>query len=119
VLPRITAAADSAGRPAPRIVAGVPVAVSDDADEARRVAGETFEVYGRLTNYRRILDRGELGGPEDVAIVGREPEVQAQIAALAEAGATDVIAAVFPVGDNADASVQRTTELLASLTAEG
>ena len=118
VLPRITAAAESAGRPAPRVVAGVPVAVADDADEARRIAGETFEVYGRLTNYRRILDRGELGGPEDVAIVGREPEVEAQIAALAEAGATDVIAAVFPVGDNPAASVQRTTELLASLAAD-
>lgn len=115
VLPRITTAADAAGRPAPRVVAGVPVAVSDDADEARRVAAERFEIYGRLTNYRRILDRGELGGPEDVAIVGNEPEVERQIQALAEAGATDVIAVIFPVGDDPDRSTERTTELLASL----
>ena len=33
----------------------------------------------------------------------------------AEAGATDLLASVFPVGEDADASVDRTTALLKSL----
>jgi F420-dependent oxidoreductase-like protein len=115
VVPRITEAASKAGRPAPRVVAGIPVAVHDDAEAARRTAGETFQVYGRLENYRRVLDRGEMGGPADVAVVGTENEVAEQLAAYAAAGVTDVGAAAYPVGDNAAASVDRTTELLASL----
>ncbi|MDA0352863.1 MAG: TIGR03564 family F420-dependent LLM class oxidoreductase [Chloroflexi bacterium] len=115
VVPKITEAASSAGRPAPRIVAGIPVAVHDDAEAARQTAGETFQVYGRLENYRRVLDRGEMGGPADVAVVGTETEVAEQLAAYAAAGVTDVAAVAYPVGDNAQASVDRTTELLASL----
>src|SRR5262249_34823555 len=56
VVPRLRAAADASGRPAPRVVAGLPVAVHDDADEARKAAGELFAGYGVLPNYRRILD---------------------------------------------------------------
>src|SRR4029077_8473924 len=70
VAPRITKAADEAGRPAPRVVAGLPVAVHDDVSEARAVAGRLFEGYGQLPNYRRILDHGNAAGPGDAAIVG-------------------------------------------------
>jgi alkanesulfonate monooxygenase SsuD/methylene tetrahydromethanopterin reductase-like flavin-dependent oxidoreductase (luciferase family) len=94
---------------------GIPIAVHDDAEEARRVAGETFQVYGRLENYRRVLDRGEAGGPSDVAVVGTEEEVAEQLGAYAAAGVTEVAAVAFPVGENRAASVERTTELLASL----
>ncbi len=118
VTPRINAAAADAGRPAPRVVTGVPVAVTDDVEAGRAAAAETFEVYGQLTNYRRILDRGELGGPQDVAIVGNESQVAEHIAAYAEAGATDLIAAIYPVGDDASASIERTSELLASLVGD-
>src|SRR5690606_32613122 len=65
VAPRITAAAEAAGRSAPRIVAGLPVAVHDDADEARQAAAEQFAGYGTLPNYRRILDHGGAAGPGD------------------------------------------------------
>ncbi len=100
------------------MVAGVPVAVTDDVEAGRAAAAETFEVYGQLTNYRRILDRGELGGPQDVAIVGSESQVAEHVAAYAAAGATDLIAAIYPVGDDAAASVERTSELLASLVGD-
>lgn len=115
VVPRMNEAASNAGRPAPRVVVGVPVSVSDDAEAGRATAGETFEVYGRLTNYRRVLDRGELDGPADIAVVGAENEVAEQLAAYAEAGTTDLMAVVYPTGDNAEASVARTTELLQGL----
>ena len=117
VHPRITSAATAAGRPAPRIVAGLPVAVHDDVDEARQVAAEQFAAYGLLPNYRRILDIGGADGPADAAIVGDEAAVRARIEALFEAGATDVWAAVFPVGDDRTASRARTRSLLKGLAA--
>ena len=63
VAPRISAAATAAGRPAPRIVAGLPVAVHDDVAAARHAAANAFAGYGELPNYRRILDIGGAPGP--------------------------------------------------------
>lgn len=115
VTPRVTAAATAAGRPAPRIVAGLPVAVHDDVAEARSVAAKQFAMYATLPNYMRILECGGLAAPADAAIVGNEASVTAQIEALFAAGATDVWAAPFPVGDDASASRTRTRDLLASI----
>ncbi|MDQ1395441.1 MAG: hypothetical protein QOG64_700 [Acidimicrobiaceae bacterium] len=117
VAPRIRAAASAAGRPEPRIVAGLPVAVHGDVDEARRTAGEQFAGYGVLPNYRRILDIGSAEGPADAAIVGDEASVAAQIEGLFSAGATDVWAAIFPVGGDRRASRERTRALLKDLVA--
>jgi F420-dependent oxidoreductase-like protein len=117
VAPKINAAAAAAGRPAPRIVAGLPVAVHDDIAEARETATKNFANYGVLPNYRRILDIGGAAGPGDAAIVGDETAVTAQIQALFDAGATDVWAAPFPVGDDRSASRHRTRALLKELAA--
>jgi F420-dependent oxidoreductase-like protein len=116
VAPRLRAAAEVAGRPAPRIVAGLPVAVTDEVDRARRTAARQFAMYGTLPNYRRLLDAGGAEGPGDAAIVGDEASVTGQIEELFAAGATDVWAATFPVGDDKSASRARTRALLASLT---
>jgi F420-dependent oxidoreductase-like protein len=115
VAPTIRAAAEAAGRDAPRVVAGLPVAVHGDVDEARDVAAQQFAMYGTLPNYRRILDHGEASGPADAAIVGDEGAVTAQIEALFDAGATDLWAAIFPVGDDREASRRRTRALLQDL----
>jgi F420-dependent oxidoreductase-like protein len=116
VAPRIRSAAAAAGRPEPRIVAGLPVAVHDDVAEARSVAAEVFAAYGTLPNYQRILERGGVAGPAEAAIVGDEAAVTGQLEALVEAGATDVWAAPFPVGADRSASRARTRELLQALT---
>jgi F420-dependent oxidoreductase-like protein len=115
VAPRLRSAAAGAGRPEPRIVTGLPVAVHDDVAEARAVAAEQFGGYGDLPNYRRLLDLGGAVGPADAAIVGDEASVSAQLEALFDAGATDVWAAIFPVGDDRSASRRRTRDLLAGL----
>lgn len=115
VAPAIRKAAADAGRPAPRIVAGLPVAVHDDVAEARSAAARLYRAYGELPNYQRILSHGGIAGPADAVIVGDEGSVSAQVRALFEAGATDVWAAPFPVGDDAAASRARTRALLASL----
>jgi F420-dependent oxidoreductase-like protein len=115
VAPLIRKAAADAGRPAPRIVAGLPVAVHDDVTEARSVAASQFVAYGHLPNYQRILSHGGITGPAEAAIVGDEDSVTRQVLALFEAGATDVWAAPFPVGDDPRASRARTRALLAGL----
>lgn len=115
VAPRIAKAAAEAGREAPRIVAGLPVAVHDDVAEGRAEAGRQFSVYGTLPNYQRILDHGDVEGPAEAAIVGDEASVAAQIQALFDAGATDVWAAPFGVGDDRAASRARTRALLKDL----
>jgi F420-dependent oxidoreductase-like protein len=111
VSPRLRAAA---GTRDTRIVVGLPVAVHDDVDEARAEAARQFAPYGSLPNYRRILDIGGADGPEDAAIVGDEKEVERQITAVFDAGATDLWAAPFVVGDR-QTSRARTRSLLAAL----
>jgi len=115
VAPRIHAAAEAAGRSAPRIVAGLPIAVHDDVAEARAVAGRQFAIYGTLPNYQRILAHGGVDGPADAAIVGDEAAVAGALQGLFDAGATDIWASIFPVGDDASGSRRRTRALLQEL----
>jgi F420-dependent oxidoreductase-like protein len=115
IAPLIRKAAAEAGRPAPRIAAGLPVAVHDDVDEARAAAAEQFANYGLLPNYQRILALGGVTGPAEAVIVGDEASVARQIRALFEAGATDVWLPPFPVGADRSASRARTSALLKEL----
>jgi F420-dependent oxidoreductase-like protein len=115
VVPRIRAAAAAAGRPQPRIVAGLPVAVHDDEAEARTAAAASATMYAGMANYQRILEVGGVQHAAGAAIVGDEASVTRQLQSLLDAGATDVWAAIFPVGDDRRASVRRTRELLRSL----
>jgi 5,10-methylenetetrahydromethanopterin reductase len=69
-VPTITAAAEAAGRPAPRVIAALPVCVTADVDGARERAAKVFAIYGQLPSYRAMLDREGAGGAEDIGIVG-------------------------------------------------
>jgi len=115
VVPRIEAAAREAGRPRPRVCVGVPIAVTDDARAARETAAVVFQRYGQLPSYRRMLDVEGVEAPEDVVVVGNEEEVEKRLRRIADAGATDLLAAMFPVGQDEKASVARTRALLKSL----
>ncbi len=114
-VPRINKAADAAGRPKPRIAAGLPVAVTDDPAAAREASNQHFQMYGQLPNYRRMLDIGGAAGPADVTIAGSEAEVEAELRALADVGVTDFSAVIYPVGDAGDTTMSRTRELMKSL----
>ena len=98
IVPVITEAARGAGRPSPRVVCILPVCVTDDPDNARERASRVFAIYGQLPSYRAMLDREGAAGPADVAIVGHEDTVAAQIATLAEAGVTDFVAGEYTGG---------------------
>lgn len=113
--PKLRAAAAGAGRPAPRIAVGLPVAVTDDEAAGRARAGQIFQMYGQLPNYRRILDVGGVPGPAEVALIGDEASVEGQLRELASSGATDFFGAIMPVGDDAGGSMARTRALLKSL----
>ena len=99
VVPTITAAAADAGRPAPRVVCALPVAVTSDVDGARELAAKEFAVYGMLPSYRAMLDREGAAGPADVAIVGDAATVRAGIERVFDSGATEFVAVTYAERD--------------------
>lgn len=115
VSPRIRSAANAAGRPAPRIVAGLPVAVHDDVAEARAAQAQQAALYASRPNFRAVVEMGGSSSPAEAAIVGNERSVTQQLQSLLDAGATEIHAAIFPVGAEPTGSLVRTRSLLASL----
>ena len=111
VAPRLNKAAADAGKPTPKIVAALPIAVTNHPDTAREEAARAFEIYGTLPSYRAMLDAEGAGNPGDVAIVGDEDAVAAGVREMADAGVTEFNAACF--GDGA--TIGRTVELLKQL----
>ena len=111
-VPTIVEAAAAQGRPAPQILAGMPVWVTDDVDHARATAGSVFEIYGQLPSYRAMLDREGLAGPADLAIIGDEAVCGARVDELGAAGVTNLAASEF--ADN-DEDRARTRAFLARL----
>ena len=120
IAPAINAAAESAGRAAPRIVAGIPVCLCGDDeveaayDRANRILSEA-EIS---PNYQKLLDRGDARCVGDILAAGSETMIEKRLAAFADAGVTDVSVRVVPIGQGRDeliASSRRTREYLASL----
>jgi F420-dependent oxidoreductase-like protein len=123
VVPRITKAAHAAGRPTPRVVAGIPVGLcgDDEADAARARANRILAHAVYSPNYERLLERGDAVDVGDLAAVGSEAAVERRLRSFADAGATDLSARILPVGEGRDALVassRRTREFLASLAPE-
>lgn len=112
IVPKLTAAAEKAGRPAPRVVAGFPIILTNNPDKAREAIGGALTMYGQLPSYRAMLDReGGSFGPADIALVGDEKELGASLDRLRDIGVTDFDAAIMPIEDGAD---ERTLAFLES-----
>lgn len=123
VVPRITAAAHGAGRPSPRIIAGVPVALcgSGEVDTARAYASELLGHADFSPNYARLLEHGDAQDVGDTMAAGDEAAVLQRLSRYRDAGVTDLAARVIPLGDDAtarDASRRRTEDFLASIISE-
>jgi alkanesulfonate monooxygenase SsuD/methylene tetrahydromethanopterin reductase-like flavin-dependent oxidoreductase (luciferase family) len=110
-VPVIGKAAAAAGRPAPRVMAGFPIALTREVQKARERAAQTFQIYGQLPSYRAMLDREGAEGPADVAMVGDEAALRAGLRRLRDAGVTDFAASCYPVEEG---GVPRTIEFLRS-----
>jgi 5,10-methylenetetrahydromethanopterin reductase len=103
VAPRLKESAARAARPSPRILAGVPVCVTDAPDRARAFAAEQLKIYGLLPAYRATIAREGLAGPEGLLAAGSEDAVRAQLAAYEAAGATDLrVNTLCPTPDEAE-----------------
>jgi F420-dependent oxidoreductase-like protein len=113
VVPTLFGAAEEAGRPRPRIVASLPIALTDAPEAAREWIAKNFSIYGSLPSYRAMLDREGAAGPADVAIAGDEKALGAALDRLRDLGVSDFSAAIAAV----DAETgRRTLDYLASRT---
>ncbi|ORV19547.1 TIGR03564 family F420-dependent LLM class oxidoreductase [Mycobacterium celatum] len=95
--PTLRQAAAEAGRPdgSARVVAALPVSVTDDVAAARAQAAEQFAMYGQLPSYRAMLDREGYAGPEDAVILGDEASVTERLESLRAAGVDEFVGVVF------------------------
>ena len=110
IAPTITAAAAAAGRPSPRVVCVLPVAVTDDVERPRPRRQKVSQIYGTLSSYRAMICEGA-DGPADLAIIGNEDTVSARLEELSAASVTEFVAGEFMPRDD------RTRRLLKSAAA--
>lgn len=120
VVPRITAAADRAGRAAPRIVAGVPVALCADGetDDARAYASEVLGHADFSPNYVRLLQHGDAEDVGDTMAAGDETAILDRLRRYRDAGVTDLAVRIVPLGKDLGEraeSRRRTLAFLSSL----
>lgn len=99
IIPKISKAAKEAGKPAPRIVAGMPFALVADKAAVRERLERGLKMYGGLASYRAMLDKEGVQGPADFACVGSEKEISAAIRRLRDIGVTDLNCTLLGVGD--------------------
>ncbi|MYR36200.1 LLM class flavin-dependent oxidoreductase, partial [Streptomyces sp. SID4944] len=113
IVPAVTRAAEEAGRPAPRIVALVNGVVTDDVDAVRqRVAGQ-LAFYEKIPSYVRAIQLSGGSQAVDVAVIGDEKAVAAEVRRYRDAGATEVVFAGTEVAG--EAARRRTWALLGEL----
>jgi F420-dependent oxidoreductase-like protein len=123
VVPRITKAAAGAARPAPRIVAGIPVCLClpSQVDAARERANRILGEAEISPNYQRLLSHGDARDVGDLCAAGDEAAIAARFLRFADAGVTDLSVRLLPIGEGRDelvASKHRTRDLLAALAAD-
>jgi len=114
IVPRISEAAAKAGRPGPRVIVGLPIAVTKDVAGARASTAKQFAVYGTLPSYRAMLDREGVEGPGDIVVTGDESAVGEALRRLGESGATDLLAIPVAVANDQEA-FERTRAFLKRL----
>jgi F420-dependent oxidoreductase-like protein len=123
VVPRIAKAAAGAGRPAPRIVAGVPVVLcaKDEVDGAREWANQVLGHSDYSPNYQRLLEHGDASDVGDILAAGDESQIVERLRRFRDAGVTDLGVRCVPLGRDRAARVEsrrRTEAFLSTLCPE-
>lgn len=95
IVPTITDAADQADRPAPRVIATLPVGVTDDPDAARSKLTEVTGMYATLPSYQAMFEREGVESTGELGMFGSEDQVEEMLAHLADCGVTDYGASEF------------------------
>jgi alkanesulfonate monooxygenase SsuD/methylene tetrahydromethanopterin reductase-like flavin-dependent oxidoreductase (luciferase family) len=109
VVPQITAAAAEAQRPAPRVIAGLPICVTGSREEARDRIRPLLAGSARMPSYARQVAAEGLDDPADLAYIGDEAEVAARLSSLEGIGVTELLANVL----GTEEEVARTRSFLA------
>jgi 5,10-methylenetetrahydromethanopterin reductase len=120
IAPKINRAAADAGKPAPRIVAGIPVTLCANSEiaTAKERANRILAEAETSPNYQKLLDRGDARDVGDLCAAGDEESILKRFKAFADAGVTDLSVRLLPIGDTRDeliASKYRTREVIAEL----
>lgn len=94
-------------------MAFVPGVVTADTEAVRQTAAETLAFYEQFPSYQRVI--GLSGGTRaaDLAVIGDEETVAAEVRRYREAGATEVVFTATDLGGEADR--RRTWKLLGEL----
>jgi F420-dependent oxidoreductase-like protein len=120
IVPNLRRASEAAGRPAPRVVAGIPVCLCGDHEVDAAVA-RTNRILAEAEvspNYQKLLEQGEAQSVGDILVAGSESAIRKRLQAFADAGVTDLSVRVVPIGESRDeliSSSKRTRDLLSSL----
>ena len=112
VMPEMGGAARAEGRPDPRVIAGVPIAVTADPDAVREGISKAYAMYNTLPSYQRVIQGSGADDPAGVSIVGSEEEVERELLRWREIGVTDFYAAFEGVDGE---ERRRTREFIAAL----
>ena len=126
-LPALRAGAAKAGRPAPPLVAHVPVSVSEDAGGVRKGAAEQLGRYPKIPYYSQMFQ--DAGFPEaregqlsdrmidSLVVHGTAAQVKERLRQLPSYGAGELLAMpILPPGD--EGALSRTLAALGELAAE-
>jgi F420-dependent oxidoreductase-like protein len=110
-LPALRAGAESAQRPAPPLIAHVPVALHTDRSAVRAAARQRLGTYGRLPFYARMF--ADAGYPtaadgtmpdalfDELVVSGEPAQVAARLAEIRAAGIDEVLVHSISVADEA------------------
>ncbi len=124
-LPALNKGAESAGRPAPPLIAHAPVCVTEDLDAARDGVRARLGYFPGIPFYANMFAEAGFSGTPDsgwtnemldqVLIAGDEDAVADRINTVLEWGATEILATPIPCGDDPSATEERTLKLLAQI----
>lgn len=111
IVPKLRAAASRAGRPEPRIVAGIHIVLTSNPEAAKAKVARTLALYRLMPSYRAMLEKEGSDDPDDLALLGDEKVLDAGLERLRAIGVSDFEAAIVPFEDGAD---ERTLQYLES-----
>ncbi len=106
IVPTITQAAETAGRPTPRVVCSLPIAVTNDVAGATQRINEQYATYATLPSYAAMLEREGTKDPAGASLIGSHEQVLEQLHDLASAGVTEFSGAPSGTKEESDAAVQ-------------
>jgi 5,10-methylenetetrahydromethanopterin reductase len=104
IVPSIRAAAEEAGRPPPRVIPLVPIAVTKDVRGMRERVSEQMSFYPTMPSYQAMLEREGATTAGEIGLFGSPSQVEEALHELDAAGATDFGAILFGTHDEEEAT---------------